>query len=419
MTSKPIKVWPDLNTIDDKLSSLIGERADDGSYLICRACEKFDHNKYRGKVKCNRGRIFSYSTFVSEHANNKYHITAVQLMVNDMKVEQNYLKLHGKPRPTPKKRKQQIMTFFALPKLAKKITNNVRNSDLISAVSGTISIEEAHALTVDGETTTSKETPVVKAMHPSIPVVQAKPPHTFGPNLAHNLDKTICNGALGLIDHGNIVTQRGIKSKKELYCGTQFCVWEIKPIPGSRLLSVFSDQCIGESVKLRDVDSPTKKSYKCIACHKLCHNNRTWKRDFTKNMVNKGRLYTCIDMILDGKADLKSESSISAIDTVNNTSPTFLTIEGGILRIKVRALKVWLESREVGSSKKSENFLSKVRAHIQNNPEWEDAIEIDMLRHSINKANGKKGRALHLNENTRMMFIVMAQKSETACNFLS
>jgi hypothetical protein len=52
-----------------------------------------------------------------------------------------------------------------------------------------------------------------------------------------------------------------------------------------------------------------------------------------------------------------------------------------------------------------------VREHIEKHPEWEEQIESDMLKHSMSKANGMKGAALHMKESTRMLWMTIQQKS--------
>ena len=62
---------------------------------------------------------------------------------------------------------------------------------------------------------------------------------------------------------------------------------------------------------------------------------------------------------------------------------------------------------------KANCFLHQVNDIIESNPEWENQIEIDMLKHSMAKAtNGKKGgKVSHLQEKTRMLWVAMYQKS--------
>ena len=98
-----------LPSLDPELAALIGERAEDGSSITCIACSKFDHNKYRGTVKCSRGRLYTYQSFVNDHVKNMYHSHSVKRMRDDKIQADQYFHIHGKPRPEPKRKNQSSM----------------------------------------------------------------------------------------------------------------------------------------------------------------------------------------------------------------------------------------------------------------------------------------------------------------------
>ena len=104
--------WPDTASLDPELAALIGERAEDGSSITCIACSKFDHNKYRGTVKCSRGRLYTYQSFVNDHVKNMYHSHSVKRMRDDKIQADQYFHIHGKPRPEPKRKNQSSMSAF-------------------------------------------------------------------------------------------------------------------------------------------------------------------------------------------------------------------------------------------------------------------------------------------------------------------
>jgi hypothetical protein len=149
-------------------------------------------------------------------------------------------------------------------------------------------------------------------------------------NDPRRLNKSFCHGAFAMADHGNRVTQKGLQVKKELYSHVD-PRFEIKLIPGSSILSVYSMDCTNENVVLRDKNAPTKKGYKYIQCHNLCNANASWKKQLTKSMRDKGELHEDINLILTGRCSLDSKNAMNAIMKINSTSPNFLNPTGQIL----------------------------------------------------------------------------------------
>ena len=390
--------WPDTaSSLDPELAALIGEQAEDGSSITCIACSKFDHNKYRGTVKCSRGRLYTYQSFVNDHVKNMYHSHSVKRMRDDKIQADQYFHIHGKPRPEPKRKNQSSMSAFFTKKA--KRTEPDQNLEEDSSTPNTL---------------------VEKGSNPGyyLPPAPATTTAYIRGNDPRRLNKSFCHGAFAMADHGNRVTQKGLQVKKELYSHVD-PRFEIKLIPGSSILSVYSMDCTNENVVLRDINAPTKKGYKCIQCHNLCNANATWKKQLTKSMHDKGELHEDINLILTGRCSLDSKNAMNAIMKLNSTSPNFLNPTGQILRIKIRDLKKWRDACVVETPIKSQKFLAMVREHIEKHPEWEEQIEIDMLKHSMSKANGMKGAALHMNESTRMLWMTVQQKSAAGAKFLA
>ena len=63
--------WP---PIPDEIKHLEMKRAEDGSHIICTACEMFDSRKQsqNGKVICRKGRPFQYG-MMKDHVYNEFH----------------------------------------------------------------------------------------------------------------------------------------------------------------------------------------------------------------------------------------------------------------------------------------------------------------------------------------------------------
>ena len=72
--------WP---PIPDEIKHLAMKRAEDGSHIICSACEMFDSRKQsqNGKVICTRkGRPFQYG-MMKDHVYNEFHKESIKRFI--------------------------------------------------------------------------------------------------------------------------------------------------------------------------------------------------------------------------------------------------------------------------------------------------------------------------------------------------
>ena len=173
----------------------------------------------------------------------------------------------------------------------------------------------------------------------------------------------------------------------------------------------------------RDCNKPSLNGWKCDYCHALANSFSTWKRDQNVKMRDRATMFETVTKILRNPEDglYKSKVCKTAVNRLLKTNDRFYNAKGLALKLACTELRTYKSLVVPEDKVKANSFLHQVNDIIESNPEWENQIEIDMLKHSMAKATSSKkgGKATHLHEKPRMLWVAMYQKSPHTTRMLA
>ena len=182
--------WP---PIPDEIKHLAMKRAEDGSHIICSACEMFDSRKQsqNGKVICRKGRPFQYG-MMKDHVYNEFHKESIKRFIMNKdgeSLEENDFKKKYS-------HKFQKRTFPVLKKKQKPASSK---NPFVRSTNGCV-------VDLTFETTNESE--------------QAQSIITIPPKNSSSqsqLTNKFCGGAFSFNNQRGKNTQRGLRASLEMY----------------------------------------------------------------------------------------------------------------------------------------------------------------------------------------------------------
>lgn len=179
-----------------------------------------------------------------------------------------------------------------------------------------------------------------------------------------------------------------------------------------------SSLCSLLKIRERDASKPTKRGFRCDACNALTNKSKSWKNEQNRLMKEKGTMFSVVFPMLDGKGDIHNENSKSYMFRIVKTNKKDLTTSGENMRQQIKYLREWQNNSIPKGVVQANKFIRDIAKYMEHNPDYEEKIEIDLLKHAIAKENGVKGGAgLHLKMSTRMLLVGLYQKNPSSVKF--
>ena len=109
-------------------------------------------------------------------------------------------------------------------------------------------------------------------------------------------------------------------------------------------------------------------------------------------MRDRATMFETVNNILRNPEDglYKSKVCKIAVNRLLKTNYRFLNAKGLALKLSCTELRTYKSLVVPEDKVKANSFLHQVNDIIESNPEWENQIEIDMLKHSMAKATSSK-----------------------------
>ena len=120
-----------------------------------------------------------------------------------------------------------------------------------------------------------------------------------------------------------------------------------------------------------------------------------------------------------GKGEIDSKEYKDTIYQLSRTAPNSFTDSGNIIRVNYMELKKCKSNRQPKSMLKSNKSLQTFQHITEKNSQWEETVEVDILKNSLYKAMYIKGGNIHVLEKTSMLWMILAQKISASARFVA